>query len=101
MIQSVLRKLIEDYQPQRVILFGSHAGGKPDADSDIDLLIIKETTARWIDRWTRTQEIVSDPQRRTPVETIVLTPREVASRVAAGDQFVAEILEKGQVLYAR
>jgi hypothetical protein len=35
------------------------------------------------------------------VETIVLTPREVASRVAAGDQFVAEILEKGQVLYAR
>ena len=44
--------------------------------------------------------ILSDPHRAIPVETLVLTPEEPTDRLSRGDQFLEEILAKGQVLYA-
>jgi len=35
-----------------------------------------------------------------PVEVFVLTPQEVENRLAAGDQFIEEIMEKGKILYS-
>ncbi|MFQ5613767.1 MAG: nucleotidyltransferase domain-containing protein [Anaerolineae bacterium] len=95
-----MKKLIAGYAPQKVILFGSYAHGKPRPGSDIDLLIIKDTSDRLIDRWVEVRRVLSDPGRKLPLETLVLTPQEVARRLAIGDQFVAEIMEKGKVLYA-
>ncbi len=99
-IREILEKLVNGYTPKRVILFGSHAYGDPGPGSDIDLLIIKETSERFIDRWVTVRGILSDPQRTVGLDTLVLTPEEVSRRLAAGDQFVAEIIEKGEVLYA-
>ena len=99
-IQGILEKLIAEYAPEKVILFGSHAYGGARLDSDIDLLIIKETSGRFIDRWVEVQRILSDPKRRVGLETLVLTPQEVSRRLAIGDQFIAEIIEKGDILYA-
>ncbi len=99
-IQHMLEKLLTEYAPQKVILFGSYAYGNPWPDSDIDLLIIKDTSERFIDRWVTVRRILSDPHRTVPLETLVLTPQEVCGRLAIGDQFLAEIMEKGEVLYA-
>lgn len=99
-IQSMLDKLIAEYAPRKVILFGSYAYGTPGPDSDIDLLILKETSERFIDRWAMVQRILTGTHHALPVETLVLTPQEVENRLAIGDQFIAEILEKGEVLYA-
>lgn len=99
-IQEIVRKLVAGYAPQKVILFGSYARGTPRPDSDIDLLIVKETSERFIDRWVTVRRLLSDPQRLIPLETIVLTPQELAHRLEVGDQFIAEILEEGEVLYA-
>lgn len=99
-IQSILEKLLVGYAPQKVILFGSYAYGNPRPCSDVDLLIIKETPERFIDRWVTVRRILSDPTRRFALETLVLTPQEVSRRLAAGDQVIAEILEKGEILYA-
>jgi predicted nucleotidyltransferase len=99
-IQGMVWKLIAEYAPQKVVLFGSHAYGTPGPDSDIDLLIIKETPERFLDRWVTVQRILTGTHRALPVETLVLTPREIEHRLAIGDQFIAEILEKGEVLYA-
>lgn len=99
-IQQILKKIVAEYAPQKVILFGSYAWGEPGPDSDIDLLIIKETSERFLDRWTTVQCILSGMHRSLPVEALVLTPQEVERRLAIGDQFIAEILEKGEVLYA-
>jgi len=41
-IEDVLQKIVAEYSPQKIILFGSHAYGQPDENSDIDLLIIEE-----------------------------------------------------------
>lgn len=99
-IQSILQKLITEDAPQKVILFGSYAYGAPGSDSDIDLLIIKETSDRFIDRWVTVQRILTGIHRGLPVETLVLTPQELEKRLAIGDQFIAEIVEKGKILYA-
>ncbi len=99
-IQTILQRLIDRYAPQKVILFGSYAYGEPDEDSDIDLLIIKDTPDRFIDRWVTVHRILTGTHRSLPVEPVVLTPQEVEERLVAGDQFIAEILEKGKVLYA-
>ena len=99
-IQSMLQKLITEYVPRKVILFGSYAYGVPGPDSDIDLLIIKETSERFIERWVTVQRILTGTHRALPVETLVVTPQEIETRLAIGDQFLAEILERGKVLYA-
>jgi len=99
-ISRIVEKIITDYAPQKVILFGSYAYGDPNLDSDIDMLIIKETSERFLDRWMMIHRIITGLHRSLPVEPLVLTPQEVENRLAVGDQFIVEILEKGKVLYA-
>jgi uncharacterized protein len=99
-LDKIVKQVVADYQPEKIILFGSYAYGKPSADSDLDLLIIKKTAERFIDRWTNVRKIVSDPERSIPFEPLILTPRELEERLARGDQFMEEIMTKGVVLYA-
>jgi uncharacterized protein len=99
-IQRIIEKLRVGYAPQKVILFGSYVSGNVRSDSDLDLLIIKDTAERFIDRGVTVRRVLADPQRLLPLEILVLTPQEVTERLAVGDQFMTEILEKGRVLYA-
>jgi len=96
----IVQKLRTHYNPEKIILFGSYADASAQQDSDLDLLIVKDTKDRFIDRWSTVRHILSDPSRKIPLETVVLTPEEVSERLARGDQFLAEILHKGRVLYA-
>jgi len=98
-ILEIVEKLKREYQPTKIILFGSYAYGQPDRDSDIDLLIIKDTPDRPIDRRVAVSKIVSDPKRLTPFESLVLTSSELQERLEVGDLFLREILAKGEVLY--
>jgi len=100
LIGRMVQKIVNEYAPQKVILFGSYASGNPDRDSDIDLLVIKETGDRFIDRWMAVQRILTGLHRSIPVETLVLTPQEMENRLKIGDQFIAEVLAKGELLYA-
>ncbi len=99
-IDALKQKLLAEYDPIKVILFGSYAHGHPDRDSDIDLLIIKETDQRLIDRWVEVQGLLTGLHRHLPVETLVLTPAELDERLRIGDQFIMDIMERGKVLYA-
>jgi len=42
-IKKIINKIVEGYNPQKIILFGSYVSGEPTQDSDVDLLIIKDT----------------------------------------------------------
>jgi predicted nucleotidyltransferase len=99
-IRRMVEKLITDYEPRQIILFGSYAYGDPNPDSDIDMLIVKETSERFLDRWVTVHRILTGLHRSLPVEPLVLTPQELENRLAVGDQFIAEIVEKGTILYA-
>lgn len=100
-IIEVIEKLKAEYEPDKIILYGSYAYGTPDKDSDIDLLIIKTTDKRWVDRFAEVKKLIYDPARRISISPIVYTPLEIKNRLADGDGFLEEVVSKGKVLYAR
>ena len=99
LIQRVVNRLVAEYAPQQVILFGSHAYGTPDEDSDIDLLIVKETEEPFIKRVSEARRAAEGTHTGIPVDFFVLTPDEINSRLLKRDHFIEDIVEKGRALY--
>jgi predicted nucleotidyltransferase len=89
------------YDPERIMLYGSHAYGCPHAGSDIDIFVIKDDADRPIDRRLKVRRLLRDIIRVIPVSPLVYTPTEVKERLDERDPFLIEILEKGEVLYER
>ena len=54
LIREVIATIVNGYNPSKIILFGSHAKGNSGASSDLDLLIIKDTT---IPRYKRAHQV--------------------------------------------
>jgi len=82
-------------------LFGSSARGMITENSDIDMLIIKDTDKKRNERFREVRALVRDLKRRIPFSPLVYTPAEIEKRVNLGDFFVKEILKEGKVLYER
>jgi len=92
-VTKILIRIIEDiknmHDPEKIILYGSFAYGVPDENSDIDLLIIKETSERPLDRMTLIHPIIDIRDSSYPAfSPIVLTPDEIKQRLDIGDQFI-------------
>ena len=100
-ILEVVGKLRSEYEPLKIILFGSYAYGNPTKDSDIDLLILKNTDKRRADRFVEVKRIIYNPDLKIPISPLVYTPEELEERLKIGDDFVKEIVRKGIVLYER
>lgn len=98
-IDDVTKRLIKQYDPERIILFGSRVAEKPRDGGDIDLLIVKETEKRPIDRRIEVEKILSD--RLIPLDIVVYTPEELRFLFSIGSPFVEEIMEKGRAIYVR
>ena len=97
-IKELTEKIVKDYNPEKIILFGSYAWGKPNPDSDVDLFIVKESRKTQIDRM-RELRMKLIGNNFPPMDLLIYTPKELDRRLAIGDFFVREIMEKGQVLY--
>ncbi len=91
-----LKLLTERYQPQKVLLFGSMAGSSIKEWSDLDLVIIKETHKRFLDR---TKEVMQLLRPQVGVDILVYTPEEFENLSRERAFIQHEILEKGKVLY--
>lgn len=100
-LQTLVSRLIEEYQPLQVVLYGSLAWGSPDADSDIDLLITKDTDEPPLQRRIQVRQIAAKAGLRLPFSSLVLTPAELERRLALGDEFYQNILANGIILYER
>jgi predicted nucleotidyltransferase len=94
-IRRYVRQVVEKFHPQQVILFGSHAYGKPDTDSDVDLLVVMPA-ANQINKAVRIGLSVPAP---FPLDLIVRTPENLAYRLKWNDWFLREIVDRGIVLY--
>lgn len=96
--RSIPRILQHFPRVQKIILFGSYAGGRPSRDSDVDLFIVMPTTQRWNDRLRRFHALF--PDRPAPIDFVVRTPQEVRERLTSYFcPFTREVLTKGRVLY--
>lgn len=99
LILRMAERIAKQYAPEKIILFGSYAYGEPTPDSDVDLLIIKNTDKRPIDRWIEVKRLLRDIARSLPVSPLVYTEKKVDERNAMRDFFIEEIFERGEVLY--
>ena len=98
-IRAAARRIGIRAHPEKVILFGSHARGQAQPDSDVDLLVIMQSRKRPAERAAELSELLEP--RPFPLDLLVRTPQEIRKRVALGDTFIREILHHGRVLYDR
>jgi uncharacterized protein len=98
-ITRMVKRIVEQFDPQKIILFGSYARGTVGPDSDVDLLIImsiigsKRKTAISID--------LALADRRLPLDIIVATPEEVERNRDAIGTIIRPALLEGKVVYER
>jgi len=97
-IRRIALEIAKKFDPEKIILFGSHAAGKADADSDIDLMIIIDSAISSVDMAVK---ISLSVRHNFPLDILVKTPAEVNKRLESGDFFVRQILKEGVVLYER
>ena len=100
-IAKIIAILKKEYSPLKIILFGSYVYGNPTEDSDIDILIIKNTNKNRVDRFITVKKLIYDPQRKIVVSPLVLTPDELSNRLSIGDDFIKDIISRGIVLYEK
>ena len=96
-VESITRQIIEKYEPDKIILFGSAARGELGPDSDADFLIIKKETPFY--GADRVRELSRMIDRNIPVDFLVYRPEEFEKRVEMGDPFLKAIIQEGKVLY--
>ncbi len=96
-IKNIVEQLIRLYQPDKIILFGSLAGGKVQEGTDIDLFVIKQDVPDvGVDRIRQLDALI---KYSLATDFIVYKPDEVKQRIELGDPFVKSILKEGKVLY--
>jgi predicted nucleotidyltransferase len=97
-IKEIARTLRDKYKPEKIILFGSCVAGRVTKNSDIDMLIIKDTASPYVSRWLEVGRLVRDINKPLPFEPFILTPAELKREVKY-NLFLREILSTGKVLY--
>lgn len=96
-IESITTQIIEIYNPEKIILFGSAVRGDLSSDSDIDFLIIKKDTPLYgADRIRELSRII---ERNVPIDFLIYRPEEFDKRLEMGDPFLKAIMEEGKILY--
>ncbi len=95
-IRDVCRRIAEEFKPEKIILFGSYAYGKPTPDSDVDLLVVMPFEGGY---FHQAQKITERLNLALPMDLLVRTPEQVQYRLEIGDSFMREIIERGKVMY--
>jgi predicted nucleotidyltransferase len=102
----VLEKL-KIVDPSKVIIFGSHAYGKPDVNSDIDLLVV--TSDEFMPKsfsdkmavYLRVAEALTDIEKDVPIDLIVHTKAMHAKFITMDGMFARKIISQGDILYEK
>ena len=99
-LKEITSKIVREYQPEKIILFGSYAWGNPGPDSDVDLFVVKKT-----DRSSR--EVAREISRSIfprpfPLDILVYTPSEIEKKIKEDrNLFIEDIINNGKILYGK
>ena len=99
LIDDVVRRIVERFHPNRIVLFGSHARGDAGPESDIDLFIEMESDLRPLDRAVEVQRFFG--LRPWGLDVFVYTPAEVAAQRGHLGNLLSYVDAEGKVVYER
>jgi predicted nucleotidyltransferase len=97
LIRAVVRRIVQAAQPDKIILFGSRARGDARPDSDIDVLVIQDSTEPGYRRDAALYLALAG--LNAPVDVITYTPEEVSDWSAVPQAFITTAIREGKVVY--
>lgn len=97
-IEKLAERIAREFDPERIILFGSYATGHPSPDSDVDLLVILPFSGK---PFWKSLEIMNRINAPFPLDLLARRPEDTARRYAQGDPLIREALRHGRILYER
>lgn len=98
-IDDIVKRIAIKFNPDKIILFGSYAAGNPNIDSDIDLLIIKDTE---LPRHKRSFDIhKSLIGSMVPMDILVYTTKEFEQEKKEKSSFLYSAIKTSKILYER
>jgi predicted nucleotidyltransferase len=99
-IRCLCDAIVQEFHPDKIVLFGSYASGKPRPDSDVDLLVVMpfegspfHQAAVILGHVVRTVGVL-------PMDLLVRTAEQVQGRLHMGDSFMRDIMAHGKVMYS-
>lgn len=92
----IIHSIIRNYAPQKIVLFGSYARGEAHEGSDIDLMLVKDTSKRFIDRIA---DVIKLNNTLISLEPLVYSPLELEAMKKEKRDFIMTIEEEGIEIY--
>jgi len=93
--------------PYKIILFGSHANGNPNRNSDIDLMVIldnnhvSKTYQERLDKRIFIRNLLLEINQKVPLDVLVYSKEELKIMKSHGNQFIDEIERTGKIIYEK
>jgi uncharacterized protein len=98
-LDQLIQVIAKGYEPEKIILFGSYANGDANNDSDVDLLIVKETKLKSIERNREVRRLFANSI--APLDILVYTKQEYSEKKMIINH-IANIADRnGKVMYER
>ena len=98
-IELLCRAIALEFHPAKLVLFGSHATGKPRPESDVDLLVVMPFEGSPFRQAAIILDHVVHAVGIMALDLVVRTPQQVKERIQMGDSFMLDIIERGRVMY--
>ena len=99
-IRQIVDRIVREIHPHKIILFGSYAWGQPSEYSDLDLLVVMNSSlARPDTRAMQIEALFRDLD--VPMDVIAYTPEEIESCLKKNNPFIRDIMDRGRLVYAR
>ena len=99
-IQAIAQLIVDRFNPEQVILFGSHARGEVGEHSDVDLLVVLRTDVGQPQRGNPIRRAIAE-HFVLPIDIIVRSPESLAAQRNDPYSFIHKVLKEGEVLYER
>ena len=98
-IDRMVKRIVKQFDPEKIILFGSHARGDAGPDSDVDLLVVLAVEGSKLETCVEIRGALGEIS--VPVDVIVTTPEDFAWRKDTVGTIEWPATKEGKVLYAR
>ena len=96
-IWKMVERIVEQFQPRKVILFGSHAREAGTEDSDVDLIVVMPVKGSKRRQASEIDRALAD--RLLPLDLIVVTPEEFDRYKDVAGHILYPAVREGKVLH--
>lgn len=97
-ITELSERIVREFHPEKIILFGSYAYGQPESDSDVDLLVVLPFEGTG---FRKSLEILNRVAPDFSVDLLARRPEDMVRRYLEGDPLIREAVDHGKVVYER